>query len=331
MAKRKRLSAFGMVGEAAAERPPVQQVPPVARIAADAATQAALDDLAQELRAARDGGRMVVELPLEAIEIGHLHRDRMAFDPEDMAALKASLRDRGQQTPIEVVALQDGRYGLISGARRMAALKALHHETGREDLARVKALLRPASKAPEAYLAMVEENEIRADLSFYERGRLAHEAARIGVFDSPAEAVKALFVHVSPSKRSKIMNFVALHQSMGHVLRFPEAIPEKLGLALVKAVGQRPDLAARLTRDLQQADPADAAAERAVLERALESSARPGAETCPQEDTRKTEEQVIDAGQGVRMKARPGRILLSGRGVTEDLARDLALWLEQRG
>ncbi|MBD3766047.1 MAG: ParB N-terminal domain-containing protein, partial [Rhodobacterales bacterium] len=82
-----------------------------------------------------------------------------AHDPEEMAALRASLAARGQQTPIEVVELAPGRYGLISGARRLAALRALAEETGEARFARVQALLRPFSAASDAYLAMVEENE----------------------------------------------------------------------------------------------------------------------------------------------------------------------------
>lgn len=79
-----------------------------------------------------------------------------------MASLKASIRSCDQQMPIEVVALGNGRYGLISGARRLAALSALHAETGEARFATVKALLRPIKAAPKSYLAMVEENEIRA-------------------------------------------------------------------------------------------------------------------------------------------------------------------------
>ena len=76
-----------------------------------------------------------------------------------MASLKASIRSRDQQTPIEVMALGNGRYGLISGARRLAALSALHAETGEARFATVKALLRPFKAAPESYLAMVEETK----------------------------------------------------------------------------------------------------------------------------------------------------------------------------
>lgn len=320
MAKRKRLTAFGMVGDAEATPAPV---PPVARIAAEAAAQAALEDLAAELRQARDSGRMVLDLPLASVEATHLQRDRMHMDPDDMASLKASIRDRDQQMPIEVVALAEGRYGLVSGARRLAALTALFRETGETRFATVKALLRPFDAAPEAYLAMVEENEIRADLSFYERGRLAHEAARIGVFDSPAAAVRMLFQHAPAPKRSKILSFVALHEALGDVLRFPEAIPEKLGLALVKAMEADPGMAGRVKARLKSAAPGSASAERTILEAALrpEADARPVTET---KDLRET------FGAGVVMKARLGRVVLTGQGVTEDFLRDLAEWLGER-
>lgn len=334
MAKRRRLSAFGMVGDEAgagsaaatpAPDPARVSVPPVARIAAEASAQAALDDLADELRQARESGRLILDLPLAAVEAGYLTRDRLHLDAEDMAALRASLTDRGQQMPIEVVALSGGRYGLISGARRLAALRALAAETGEARFSRVQAILRPATAAPEAYLAMVEENEIRSDLSFYERGRLAHEAAHLGVFPSPAAAVKALFVHAAPAKRSKILSFVALHEALGDSLRFPEAIPEKLGLALVKALQSREGFAAGLVARLAAA-PADPGAERAVLEQALRPDPPPpGAAPEPADSP-----EVQDFGP-LRLTARPGRAVLSGRGVTPDFLAELADWLRSRG
>ena len=55
MAKRKRLTVFDPIGHDNTD-PVSVHYPPVARIAADAATQAALDDLATELREAREGG-----------------------------------------------------------------------------------------------------------------------------------------------------------------------------------------------------------------------------------------------------------------------------------
>lgn len=318
MAKRKRLSAFSMVAGQETVSVPAS-IPPVARIAAEAATQAALEDLASELRQARNSGRMVMDLPLPLVKATHLQRDRMHMDPEDMASLKASIRNRSQQVPIEVVALPDGRYGLISGARRLAALTALEAETGDRRFATVKALMRPFEAAPEAYLAMVEENEIRADLSFYERGRLAHEAARLGVFDSPAAAVRILFQHAPAPKRSKILSFVALHQALGHVLRFPEAIPEKLGLALVKAIEADPELTRRIAADLEEVE--TALEERAVLDRTLSKR------EIVRQDGDAIDQEV---GQEIRLRGRTGRITLTGKGVTEAVIADLVAWLESR-
>ena len=90
------------------------------------------------------------------------------------AALMASLESRGQQTPIEVVELADGRFGLISGWRRLTALRQLQADEGRgQGLDTVLALLRRPDTASDAYVSMVEENEIRTDLSHFERGRIA--------------------------------------------------------------------------------------------------------------------------------------------------------------
>lgn len=111
MAKRKRLSALGMVTDSDSKTDlPVtpRQIPPVARIAADAATQSALSDLADEMRQARETGRLILDLPLEDINAEHLKRDRMFVDPEELAVLSASISDRGQQTPMEVVSLPGG-------------------------------------------------------------------------------------------------------------------------------------------------------------------------------------------------------------------------------
>jgi predicted phosphoribosyltransferase len=49
-------------------------------VAGDAANSAALETLAEEMRAARESGRMVLALPLDSIDMGWLIRDRMAAD-----------------------------------------------------------------------------------------------------------------------------------------------------------------------------------------------------------------------------------------------------------
>ena len=51
---------------------------------------------------------------------------------------------------------------------------------------------------------MVEENEIRADLSFFERARIVRRAVEGGVFGSEKQALQSLFSAASYAKRSKI-------------------------------------------------------------------------------------------------------------------------------
>ena len=51
---------------------------PIAQVASEAATQAALDEVAGEMQSARNEGRMVLSLPLEAIRADHLVRDDAA-------------------------------------------------------------------------------------------------------------------------------------------------------------------------------------------------------------------------------------------------------------
>ena len=109
---------------------------PIARVAAEAAGAAALQELTDSVARARETGRIVLDLPLEAIAADHLTRDRLPVEDEEMGALRASIRAHGQRTPIEVTPLvADGEegalpYGLISGWRRLEALKALFAETG---------------------------------------------------------------------------------------------------------------------------------------------------------------------------------------------------------
>ena len=291
---------------------------PIAQVAGDAAAQSALDTLAEEMATARRDGRLVVALPLDAVSADHMVRDRMALDPAEMEVLKTSLRARGQQMPIEVVALEEGRYGLISGWRRLKALRALHAETGEARFATIQALVKPLDGVSDGYVAMVEENEIRVGLSYYERARLACEAARLGVYDSPSRAVQVLFAAGSPAKRSKIGTFIRLHQALGEALSFPAEIPERLGLALATALEADPHFGPRLRDMLRKTPPADAAAERAALERALKKASRRPAS------------DPIEIAPGLKLERRKGRAVVSGRAVTPELLADLEAWLRSR-
>ena len=294
----------------------VRRAAPIADVAGEQAAQAAFTEVAEALKSAREEGRLIQRIPLEEIRRDHLLRDRMVIDADEMAVLEASLAARGQQTPIEVVALEGEGYGLISGLRRVEALRNLGEES-------VLALVRRPESADAAYVAMVEENEVRANLSFYERARVAAEAARIGVYPSSQAAVAALFAHASAPKRSKILSFVTLHDVLGAHLRFPVAIPEKLGLALVKAIETVPAFGVRLRDSLRKSPAADAAAERAALERALRRAETGGAEKGP---VARGEEVAA----GLFLEAGKGKVVLRGAGLDDRLLADLRAWLAVR-
>ncbi|MCW1920784.1 ParB N-terminal domain-containing protein [Rhodobacter sp. KR11] len=270
MAKRKRLTLPGQVegayeaGESLAglQDPPalfaaplgmMGGAPPIARVAADQAAQAALSDLAHEMAQARESGRMILSLPLDVVDEAYLVRDRVHADPEEMEALMASMRQRGQQMPIEVTALADGRYGLISGWRRLTALRRLSKTE--PQLQRVLAILRRPDTAATAYLAMVEENELRVGLSYYERARIVLRTVEQGVFPDTATALARLFAPASKAKRSKIGSFFRIVQALDGVLRFPAHIPERLGLVLSRSLDQDSGLGVAITDSLA-ADPA---------------------------------------------------------------------------
>lgn len=294
--------------------------PPIAQVAGDTAAQAALEELTEEFRVARADGRMVQSLPLDTVDETYLVRDRMAVDDIEMTALTESLRMRGQQTPIEVVELEQGRFGLISGWRRLSSLKALFAETGEKRFATVQALLRRPDSAADAYLAMVEENEIRVGLSYYERARIAARAAEQGVYLDETSALRGLFASASRAKRSKIGSFMVLYHELDDCLNFAAAIPERLGLALVKALKEDPQMAKRIMGVLQRHTPHTAEEEAALLNRALGENIRP---------EKKAEKPLSENIGDIRMDVSQNgaRLVLSGQGVSENFAEKLRAWL----
>ena len=333
MAKRKRLSPAAVTGapDAPLETKAMngwvgtRARAPIADVASDSATQSAFEEVAEELRAARNEGRMVLSLPLSAIKAQHLVRDRVGLDLEELAVLKASLAERGQQTPVDVVDLGGGAYGLISGWRRYTALRELAEEAEQGEPS-ILALVRAPDGAAEAYKAMVEENEIRADLSFYERARIAVQAVGQGVYPDDKTAVNSLFSAARPAKRSKIISFTHLVRGLDDVLRFPAAVPEKVGLALVAALQGNSEFFDLLKQALTMENPQNIAAERTVLDQAL-SKIR---QARPKPTKVRVSEPREMIGAGIALQGRAGKVTLSGGGVDEAFLNELRTWLAQR-
>ena len=318
MAKRKRLSPANPVF--LSEEAPVpftpHHAPPIADVAGEASARAALEEVTDTLTRARTEGRMVILLPLSSIDMGYLVRDRLHVDDAEMAALIESLRARGQQTPIEVAPLDHDRYGLISGWRRCTALARLAEETGEE--ATVQVLVRQPDQSAGAYLAMVEENEIRVGLSFYERARIVARCVENRVYSSPKEALNALFAAASRAKRSKIKSFITIVDALDGALRFPQSIGERLGLQVAKALEVDATLAVRLRRALEQDAPETPEAEQAVLAAALK----------PQKRSLKKGKTAQKLAPGLEMQAGRNSLTLKGAALDANLQDRLVAWLK---
>jgi ParB family transcriptional regulator, chromosome partitioning protein len=319
------------------ERPGPAPSAPIAHLAGEAAAEqgreiARLREAAAEaarLRAAEAEGRVLADVPLDRIDPGFLARDRIlpvdsGDDAHDEAelALRASIRAHGQRVPVDLVAFAAGEggalpYGLISGWRRLRALKALHAETGEARFATARAIIRREAGLAPAFVAMVEENEIRVGLSFYERGRIAALAAAQGAFATADAAVDALFAAGSPARRSKIRSFLGLYEALDDVLVWPEALGERLGLKLAQALKRGE--ADRIREGLRAgaAGHRSAEDEQALIQALIagKRAAKPAPDRAP------ARIEVIDLPSGIRVEHRRfaahTELRLSGPGLDE--------------
>ena len=233
---------------------------------AERAARARVQADAERYREAQGRGLLVVEIPTAEIDAKAMIRDRTVVDEEHQAELRNSIGAGGMRMPIEVFELEQGRdhrYGLLSGFRRLQAVRELATLTGGEAFTEIKAIIRPRADADRAFVQMVEENEVRADLSNYERGRIAVISAKQGAFADTQDAVNKLFASGSKAKRSKIRSFALIFEELGDMLTFPEALTETRGLQLASAL--RSGLEPNMRRCLSVRPPEDAESEWASL------------------------------------------------------------------
>ncbi|KIN66207.1 ParB-like nuclease [Sulfitobacter noctilucae] len=338
MAKRRKLETptaetLGKIEEEFRRETPSRQMSaPIAQVAAEAAgsyqvgTPEMRRDEAQAaaFRVAEGQGRVILELQLDEIEPLSMQRDRTIMDDEALTELEDSIALNGLRLPIEVYKLKDPkggkRYGLLSGYRRFLAQKNLAARAGGEGFARIKSLVRDPDQIGGAFAAMVEENEIRQDLSHYERGRIAVIAAQQGAFATTEDAVAGMFAAASKAKRSKIRSFALIFEELGDVLQFPESLREKDGLRL--AQGLRAGAGTTLRDALGAGQGANARGEWAIIDRVL--ATQKTEPTDPRRGGRPKQKAVA----GLRLEGRSGLVLehrTDGKGHTIRLrGRDLS-------
>jgi ParB family chromosome partitioning protein len=187
----------------------------------------------------------VHRIPLAEIDADALTRDRSGLDADALTELRTSIAASGLRMPVELFPLAEPRtpasgpphrYGLLSGLRRLHAYQALHELTGQDRYAAIPAFLRPRGTMAEALAAMVEENEIRAAVSPWERGRIAHLAHRQEIFGTIEEAVARLYPAAGAMKRSRLRSLAHLVEELDGLLTDPENLSQNQALRIESAL-----------------------------------------------------------------------------------------------
>ncbi len=178
-------------------------------------------------------------VPLGTIDPGALSRDRTGLDPEPMTELENSISATGLRQPIEIFPLatpyETYTHGLLSGYRRLFAFRQLHERTAQDRFAAIPAFIRPRADLGPAMAAMVEENEIRAGISPYERGLVCVKARDMGAFGSIEEAVEGLYPSVSRHKRRRLRAIAAFAEEIGGFFSAPEKLTQQQIERIIRA------------------------------------------------------------------------------------------------
>lgn len=234
------------------------------------------DALAAEHVRMKKLGLMIDLIPLDQIETWKLVRDRVKGDDFELAELVTSIRDLGLSNPIRVEAREDGRYELVQGYRRLSAYRQLLAETGdAASWGKIPAGILPRGEDLDGlYRRMVDENLVRKDISFAEMAMLALNYARDPqtAETDPDKAVAHLFQSAGYQKRSYIRQFIRLMDRLGDDLQFSQHIPRALGLQLVTALEDNPDLAMEIRARLKGWDNRSVKDELDILRRVLGNS-----------------------------------------------------------
>ncbi len=180
-----------------------------------------------------------LNIPLSTIWMDALPRDRSTLDANAMDDLQSSIVADGLKQPIEVWKLStphDGfEYGLISGLRRLTAHNTLNRLRP-DAFTTIPAFIRSPKSIPAAMAAMIAENEIRADLSPWDKGRVIAAAVQDGMFDTIEAAANELHPTATRQKRGLLRSLAFVVDELEGHLTTPENLSQRQMLHLASAL-----------------------------------------------------------------------------------------------
>ncbi|MGB5559006.1 MAG: ParB N-terminal domain-containing protein, partial [Paracoccaceae bacterium] len=175
----------------------------------------------------------VHQIPLDQIDAAALPRDRTTTGPAALAELTDSIARHGLRQPIELFATDDG-YALISGHRRLQAVRQLALARP-DDHTTIPAFLRDPATLAEALAAMVEENDIRADISPWEQGQIIVTAWADRHFDTLDAAVDGLYPSAARQRKARLRDMARVVTDLDGHLATPEQLNQRQMLRLAAA------------------------------------------------------------------------------------------------
>ena len=161
-----------------------------------------LERLPGDLTASKQASGGVHDIAIELIDKSP-HQPRLIFDPEAIDTLANSIEESGLISPITVRPIENGRYELIGGERRVRAHQILGRQT-------IPGFVISDISATDAAIGALADNDAKRSLCDYERGKaykraLAMQtetgkpitqgslARRIGVSDATVSRCLAFF------------------------------------------------------------------------------------------------------------------------------------------
>lgn len=331
--------------------------PPMAHMAYSNASAAHLAALTEQITLARARGHFIDHVPMSSIDPHYFIRDRMALGGQEFADLINSLKQHGQHVPFDVVKIHNQTdaqdpsavdykcpYGLVSGWRRYQALMEIANEKNQPlDDVDVLVIVRPAVDDGDIYRAMIEENEIRMGLSYFERANLLVQCVERGVFADDRTALQALWGNISKAKRSRIYSFIPIVRHLEPHLRFPLQLSESLGRRLGQRLLKSPSMLAHVQQALADAEISIPQHEHRVINQCLQNNGNRQQQDLLQtaqdtavadtNDTNSDQETAITADGfapiAMRIDAASGDIILPAGAKQQGFVEALQKWLAE--